>query len=142
MDSESKKIFRVTATRVNGRWCVWESDIEGLFFEADSIPEMKECIESISPKMLMKNHKLQETDLASVEVRVTIKSDVSKPEQRSGKAKFVYDEDTQQKKRPFLQYLFLGEYEKGKWYELSNRDWMCLVFGLVLGLIVFLLTKA
>ena len=93
MESESKKVFRVIITRVDDRWCVWESDIKGLFLETDSIPEVKECIESITPMMLMKNHKLKKTDLADVEVRVTIKNDGSKPKQRSGKATFVFEEE-------------------------------------------------
>ena len=93
MESEEKRVFHVTATRVDDRWCVWESDIRGLFLETDSWLEMKECIECITPMVLMENHKLKETDLANVVVHVKIKNDEVKPKKPSGTATFLFERE-------------------------------------------------
>lgn len=83
----------MTATRVDDRWCVWESDVRGLFLETDSWLEMKECIEAITPMVLMENHKVKETELANVVVRVKIKNDEKKIKKTSGKATFVFERE-------------------------------------------------
>ena len=93
MESKSKKVYQVTAARVDDRWCVWESDIKGLFLENDSWMELKECIESITPMLLMENHKLTEIDLANVVVNVKIKNVETIPRKQSQRATFVYERE-------------------------------------------------
>ncbi len=93
MESNSTRVFHVTATRVDDRWCVWESDINGLFLETDSWLEMKTCIESITPLILMENHKLSEIDLASVVVNVKVKNDETILRKQSRRLTFVYAQE-------------------------------------------------
>lgn len=93
MESNSARVFHVTAARVDDRWCVWESDIKGLFLETDSWLEMKESIECITPMTLMENHDLKETDLINVVVRVKIRNGEVKPIRWSGKVTFVFERE-------------------------------------------------
>lgn len=93
MESNSGKIFHVTATHVDDRWCVWESDIRGLFLETDSWLEMKESIECITPIILMENHNLKEIDLSNVVVRVKVRNGEVKPMRTSRQVTFVFEQE-------------------------------------------------
>ena len=93
MESNSTKVFHVTATRVDDRWCVWESDIRGLFLETDSWLEMKDSMESMIPMLLMENHDLKEIDLTNVVVRVKVRNGEVKPIRTSGKVTFVFERE-------------------------------------------------
>lgn len=93
MESNSAKVFHVTATRVDDRWCVWESDIRGLFLETDSWFEMKDSMESMIPMLLMENHDLKEIDLNNVVVRVKVRNGEEKPIRTSGKVTIVFEQE-------------------------------------------------
>ena len=74
MADPSRMVFHATVKHDSGRWCLWESDIDGLVFETDTLEEMKECIATIAPQILISNHSLKEKDLEDVEIHVKIES--------------------------------------------------------------------
>lgn len=68
------KIFRVITYKYSHRWCVWESDIPGLFLETDSWKEMEASITSITPMLMRENLGFINSDLANSEIRVLVKN--------------------------------------------------------------------
>ena len=91
MGDPSRMVFHATVKRDSGRWCLWESDIDCLVFETDTLKEMKECIATIAPQILMSNHRLKEKDLENVEIHVRIESQRNKT-LYSNRPKILYEQ--------------------------------------------------
>ena len=68
------KIFHVFTDKLSDRWCVWESDIPGLFFETDFWKELEASITSIARMLMRENLDLIALDLANLEIHVLVRS--------------------------------------------------------------------
>ncbi|MCY3627496.1 MAG: hypothetical protein OXG88_07645 [Gammaproteobacteria bacterium] len=71
--NEKRKTFRITVDRDSDRWCVRESEITGLFLETATWEEMLDEIRTIAPLLIRKNFSMNESDMANVEIHVSVK---------------------------------------------------------------------
>ena len=86
------KIFRVITYKYSHRWCVWESDIPGLFLETDSWKEMEASITSITPMLMRENLGLNNSDLANSDIHVLARSRDQSAKESLGSPRFFFEQ--------------------------------------------------
>ena len=86
------KIFRIITYKFLHRWCVWESDIPGLFLETDSWKEMEASITSITPMLMRENLGLNNSDLANSDIHVLVRSRDQSAKEFLGSPRFFFEQ--------------------------------------------------
>lgn len=68
------RTFFIIVRKDGDRFCVWESNIPGLFLETGNWDDMKDAIEDIAPELIISNANFKDEDRDNTEIRVCIEN--------------------------------------------------------------------
>lgn len=88
------KVFHIVTLKDSDRWCVWESDIPGLFLETDTSKEMEASIISIAPILMRENLRLSDSDLANSEIHVLLRNREQSAQESIVSPRFLFEQET------------------------------------------------
>lgn len=88
------KVFHIVTYKDSDRWCVWESDIPGLFLETDTWKEMEASIISIAPILMRENLRLSDSDLANSEIHVLLRNREHSAQESIVSPRFLFEQET------------------------------------------------
>ena len=88
----AQRTFHTRVQKYQDRWCVWESDIPGLFLETDDLREMRDSIEDIAPELIVSNVKIDERELAETTILVSIRDQEGPTKPRRSKPRIFIEQ--------------------------------------------------